>query len=165
MACTLPGAAFEIREAVPADGAAIHALVDDLAAYERLSHEVTGDADALARWLFGPDRACEALVASQDSALVGFALFYRTFSTFDAAPGLWLEDLFVAPPARRLGVGRALVSGLAEITLARGYTRLEWVALDWNEMALSFYARLGAEQMSDWKVLRLTGAALTALGS
>jgi GNAT superfamily N-acetyltransferase len=161
----LPRAAFEIREAVPADAVAIHALVGELASYERLSHEVTGDAEMLARWLFGEDRACEALLASVDGALVGFALFYRTFSTFDATPGLWLEDLFVVPSARRLGVGRGLVSHLAEITRARGYTRLEWVALDWNEMALSFYAGLGAEQMPDWRVLRLTGAALTALGS
>jgi GNAT superfamily N-acetyltransferase len=163
----LPGAAeFEIREAVPADAAAIFSLVRDLAAYERLSDEVTGSEDGLARWLFGPDRACEALVAVGDGgSLIGFALFYRTFSTFDACPGLWLEDLFVVPEARRLGAGRALLARLASLTVERGYTRLEWVALDWNEPALSFYATLGAEVMTDWKVLRLTGPALSALGS
>jgi GNAT superfamily N-acetyltransferase len=168
VACTLPGAAeFEIREAVPADAAAIFSLVRDLAAYERLLDEVTGSEDGLARWLFGPARACEALVAVGDGAgsVIGFALYYRTFSTFDAAPGLWLEDLFVVPSARRLGVGRALLARLASLTVERGYTRLEWAALDWNEPALSFYATLGAEVLTSWKVLRLSGPELNALGS
>jgi GNAT superfamily N-acetyltransferase len=152
-----------IRVAVRDDAATILTFIKDLAEYEKLSHEVVADEAALRATLFGARPAAEVLIAELAGAPVGFALFFPSYSTFLAKPGLYLEDLFVRPAARGKGVGRALMSALARIAVARDYGRFEWSVLDWNEPALRFYRSLGAKPQSEWTVQRLTGAPLAAL--
>jgi GNAT superfamily N-acetyltransferase len=152
-----------IRPAEPADTDLLFSMIMALATYERAPDQVAGSAELLATSLFGPDRAAEALVAELEGTPVGFALFYRTFSTWECRPGLWLEDLFVPDEHRGSGVGFALLRELATITVNRGYTRLEWAALHWNEPALRFYERLDARRLDDWVMHRLEGAALERL--
>ena len=138
-------------------------MVVDLATYERASDQVAGSSELLAAALFGPDPSAEALVAQIDGAPVGFAIFYRSFSTWECRPGVWLEDLFVPEEHRRSGVGLALLKELARITVRRGYTRLEWAALDWNEPALRFYEGIEARRLDEWLTHRLEGPALSRL--
>jgi len=152
-----------IRPATVADVPLIRALIAELAAYERLAHEAVATDDALRATLFGARPAAEVLIAALDETPVGFALFFTSYSTFLAQPGLYLEDLFVRPEARGHGVGRRLMIELAGIAVTRGYGRFEWSVLDWNEPALAFYRTLGATPMAEWTVQRLTGAALTSL--
>jgi GNAT superfamily N-acetyltransferase len=152
-----------IRFARPDDTPEILALIRELAEYERLAHEVTADEVALRACLFGVRPSAEVLIAELGDATVGFALFFESFSTFLAKPGLYLEDLFVRPAARGRGVGGALMSALARIAIQRSYGRFEWSVLDWNEPALKFYAGLGAKPMTEWTIQRLTGAPLDAL--
>ncbi len=154
-----------IRLATVADVATILGFIRDLAAYERLAHEVVADEAQLAATLFGPRPAAEVLIADDGDAAVGFALFFPSYSTFLARPGLYLEDLFVQPAARGRGVGGALMATLARIAIDRGYGRFEWSVLDWNQPALDFYARLGARPQDAWTVQRLTGEALAALAA
>jgi GNAT superfamily N-acetyltransferase len=155
-----------IREAWPEDVELIFGWISDLAEYERAGHKVTGTPKLLETALFGPAPSAEAVIAETRSAPDtstgpgGFALFYRTFSTWECRPGIWLEDLYVPPEHRRAGIGGALISHLAELTLARGCTRLEWAALDWNEPALNFYVNIGASLLADWRMHRLDGDAL-----
>jgi GNAT superfamily N-acetyltransferase len=149
-----------IRPAEPADTDVLFSMIVALATYERAPDQVAGSRELLASALFGPDRAAEALVAELDGVPVGFALFYRTFSTWECRPGIWLEDLFVPDEHRGTGVGFALLRELATITVSRGYTRLEWAALHWNEPALRFYERLDARRLDDWVMHRLEGTAL-----
>ena len=152
-----------IRFAVPEDTPTILAFIRELAEYEHLSHEVTADEETLHTSLFGLRRAADVLIAELAGAPVGFALFFQSFSTFLAKPGLYLEDLFVRPAARGKGVGAALMGSLARIAVQRSYGRFEWAVLDWNEPALRFYATVGAKPQSEWTVQRLTGDALVAL--
>lgn len=152
-----------IRFAVTNDCATILGFIRDLAEYERLAHEVVADEQALRMTLFGVKPAAEVLIAELAGAPVGFALFFTSYSTFLAKPGLYLEDLFVRPSARGKGVGAALMASLARICVQRHYGRFEWSVLDWNEPALKFYAALGAKPQSEWTVQRLTGDALEAL--
>jgi GNAT superfamily N-acetyltransferase len=149
-----------IRPAQPRDVDDIYRLIVDLATYERAPEQVVGTPEMLARELFGPRPSAEALIAEVDGERVGFALFHGTFSTWECRPGIWLEDLYVPPKHRRLGVGAKLLAELARITVARGCARLEWTALSWNTPALEFYAKLGAQRMSDWCNHRLSGEAL-----
>ena len=149
-----------VRPATPADVEQIHAFVVELAEYERAVDQVTGTVEMLRESLFGARPAAEALIAEVDSRAVGFALFHGTFSTWECAAGLWLEDLYVPPRHRRVGAGRALLSALARIAVERGCPRVEWHALDWNELALGFYERLGAQRLSPWELHRLSGDAL-----
>jgi GNAT superfamily N-acetyltransferase len=149
-----------VRPATPGDAEQIHGFVRELAEYERAPEQVTGTVEMLRAALFGPHPAAEALIAEVDSETVGFALFHGTFSTWECAPGLWLEDLYVPPRHRRLGAGGALLRALARIAVERGCRRLEWHALDWNDLALGFYERLGAERLSAWELHRLSGDAL-----
>ncbi len=153
-------ASIHIRDAEPADVELIFTMIVQLAEYERARHHVTGTPELLADALFGSAPSAEALIAELDGKPAGLALFYRTFSTWECLPGLWLEDLYVPPAHRRAGVGRALLSRLARITLERGYTRLEWTALDWNTPALDFYEQLGAQRLEEWTTHRLHGPAL-----
>lgn len=153
-------ASVSIRPATRADVKLIHRMIVALAEYERSPEAVSGTPAMLAQALFGQWPAAEALIAEVDSSPAGFALFHATFSTWQCSSGLWLEDLYVDPAHRRAGVGRALVRHLAALALQRGCTRLEWVALDWNEPALRFYERLGASVLSDWLLHRLEGPAL-----
>lgn len=152
--------AFTIRAARPSDTKTILELIRQLASYEKLLHEVTGDEALLERHLFGPRPSAEVLIAERGAEPVGFALFFPTFSTFLARPGIWLEDLFVVPEARGQGIGKALLTKVAEIAHERGCGRLEWTVLNWNEPAIGFYRKLGAVPMNEWTTYRLTGEAL-----
>ena len=152
-----------IRYATSTDVPAVLAFIRELADYERLAHEVVADEPQLRATLFGVRPAAEVLIAELAGEPVGFALFFQSYSTFLAKPGLYLEDLFVRPAARKHGVGRALMSALARIAIQRHYGRFEWSVLDWNEPALKFYAGLGAMPMNQWMVQRLTGSPLAHL--
>ena len=156
---------LQIRAATAADTATILGFIRDLAAYEKLSHEVVADEAKLQATLFGARPAAEVLIAEVGGAPVGFALFFPSYSTFLAKPGLYLEDLFVRPSARGQGVGSALLSALARIAVDRDYGRFEWSVLDWNEPAIRLYRSLGAVPMSEWTVNRLTGEPLAKLAA
>jgi len=154
---------WTIRPAAPAAAEAIFGLIRALATYEKLEHTVTGSAERLRAHLFGPRPYAEVLVAEAGGACVGFALFFHSFSTFLAAPGLYLEDLFVEPEQRRRGIGTALLRRVAATAVERGCGRLEWAVLDWNEPAIAFYRRHGADVLPDWRICRVTGGALGRL--
>jgi GNAT superfamily N-acetyltransferase len=149
-----------VRAATPEDVPQIYEFIVELAVYEREPDAVTGTHQMLADALFGSRPVAEALIAEVDGEVVGSAVFHGTFSTWECLPGIWLEDLFVPERHRRVGAGHALLSHLAAMAIERGYPRVEWCALDWNELALGFYERLGAERMSEWEMHRLEGAAL-----
>ncbi|MCC6264717.1 MAG: GNAT family N-acetyltransferase [Bryobacterales bacterium] len=161
----------EIRPATPADVPVILQLIRALAEYERLAEHVTATEEVLRHSLFGPRPSAEALLAFAPEASgdpgrpIGFALFFENFSTFLGRPGMYLEDLFVVPEFRGRGAGRALFERLAQIALDRGFSRLDWAVLDWNEPAIRFYQSLGAMPMADWTVNRLTGDTLRALAA
>jgi len=142
---------------------ALHAMIRALADYEKLAHLCVGTQTDLAAALAGNPPACEALMARLDGEPVGFALYFHTFSTFLARRGLWLEDLFVLPTARGLGVGKALLRAVADVAVQRGCGRFEWSVLDWNTPAIRFYEGLGAAVMPDWRIARVTGAAIGRL--
>jgi GNAT superfamily N-acetyltransferase len=152
-----------IRAATPDDVPLILQLIRELAEYERLSHEVRATEERLHATLFAPQPAAEALIAEVDGEPVGFAVFFASYSTWEATPGLYLEDLFVRPSARGRGLGRELLEHLARLTAARGWARLEWRVLDWNEPSIAFYKKLGAEPLGDWTVFRVAGDALKKL--
>lgn len=154
---------LRIRPAIEADVPRILGFIRGLAEYEKLAHEVNANEDSLRTTLFGERRFAEVLLAERDGVAEGFALFLHHYSTFLAQPVLYLEDLFVLPEARGRGVGDALLRRLARLACERGCGRLEWSVLDWNEPAIRFYRRLGAEPMSDWTVFRVTGTALERL--
>lgn len=154
-----------IRDARPEDIDTILTFIRALADYERLAHAVRADRDMLARHLFGPRPMAEVLIAEHKGAAVGFALFFHNFSTFEARPGIYLEDLFVLPQARGLGAGKALLARLASLAIERDCARLEWSVLDWNAPAIAFYRALGAHPMDEWTVQRVDGDALVALSS
>ena len=140
-------------------------LFAELAEYEHLTHELCATEQGLEAALFGDSPVAEALIAERDavsdgSEILGYALFFPTFSSFLTSTGVWLEDLFVRPSHRGGGVGRALLSAVAGRVRERGGERLEWAALDWNELALGFYRRIGASTMEEWITHRLDGAAL-----
>ena len=153
----------EIRFASRSDVATIAELIRALSRYEKLEHEVTMTEERLAGALFGKRPYAETLMAEEDDRAVGFALFFHTFSTFLAQPGLYLEDLFVVPEGRGRGVGRALLERLARIAVDRECGRLEWAVLNWNRDAIRFYERLGAKPNDEWTVYRLSGEPLRAL--
>lgn len=157
---------MQIRPATPADVPIIYELICALAEYEQLSHLVTGSVAELQQHLFGPEAVAMVLLAEVEErpgSPVGFALYFRSFSTFLARPGIYLEDLFVLPEFRGRGIGKALLVRLAQEAVAKGYGRLEWMVLDWNEPAIEFYRRMGAKQHTEWILNRVTGADLAAL--
>ena len=154
----------QVRFATPADVSSILGLIRELAEYERLLDQVVADEAALYRALFGERRYVEALVATIATETVGFALFFHNFSTFLGKPGMYLEDLYVRPAFRGQGLGKALLTRVAQIAVERDCGRMEWSVLDWNEPSIHFYENLGARPMSDWTVYRLTGDALRELG-
>ena len=135
-------------------------FIRQLAEYEKLSHLVVATEQDLHRFLFGPDPVAEVLLAWWDSEAVGFALYFRTFSTFLARPGFYLEDLFVEPAFRGRGIGKALLLRLARLAAERGYGRVDWAVLNWNRPSIDFYGSLGAVPLDDWTTYRLTGDAL-----
>jgi GNAT superfamily N-acetyltransferase len=146
-----------IRPAEAADVPLILAFIRGLAAYEKLLPEVTATEEQLRATLFGPRPAAECVLAFADGVPAGFALFFTNYSTFLAQPGLYLEDLFVAPEFRGQGIGQALLRHLARLANQRGCGRMEWSVLDWNQPAIDFYESLGAERKTDWTICRLTG--------
>jgi len=154
---------LSIRPGELKDVPLIAELIRGLARYEKLEHEVTMTEEKLTAHLFGERRYAETLIAEDGGQPVGFALFFHSFSTFLAQPGLYLEDLFVVPARRGAGIGRALLERLAQVAVDRGCGRLEWAVLDWNKDAIRFYERLGAKPNSEWTVYRLTGEPLHAL--
>jgi GNAT superfamily N-acetyltransferase len=152
-----------IRTAQASDAPAIAALVREMARYEKLESEVTMTEQDLVIGLFGPRPYAETLIAADDGSPVAYALFFHTFSTFLAKPGIYLEDLFVLEAHRGKGIGRSLLTRLAQIAVDRGCGRLEWSVLDWNKDAIGFYERLGAKPKSDWAMYQLAGDSLTRL--
>ncbi|MGW3202710.1 N-acetyltransferase family protein [Streptomyces sp. NPDC001135] len=156
-----------IRAATPDDVPVIHALVRELAEYEKAPEEARASEEQLREALFGERPAAFAHVAVDDAGggTVGFALWFLNFSTWRGVHGIYLEDLYVRPDARGGGHGRALLTELARICVQRGYERLEWSVLDWNRPAIGFYEALGARPQDEWTVYRLTDGALAALGS
>ena len=154
-----------IRDAGTADVGTILRFIRDLASYERLDHAVVADEDRLRATLFGERRFAECRIAERGGAPVGFALFFHNYSTFLAAPGLYLEDLYVMPEHRGAGVGHRLLRDLARIAVDRGCRRVDWSVLEWNEPALRLYRSIGAVSLDDWKTQRLAGEALDTLAS
>lgn len=160
-------AAPVVRPAQAADLEQIHAMVCELAAYEREPDAVTATVEDFDTALFGPSPRAYCLVAEVSASagldgagLAGMALWFETFSTWEGRHGIWLEDLFVRPRHRGSGLGRLLLQRLAVICVERGYRRLEWNVLDWNEPALGFYRNAGAQALDEWTVHRLSGDAL-----
>jgi GNAT superfamily N-acetyltransferase len=145
---------LRIRAAGEADVDLLFGLILELAEYEKLTDAVSGDAEVLRKSLF-EERVAEALIVESAAEPIGYAIFFTTFSTFECRSGIWLEDVYVRPPYRRGGIGRAVMEHLAALALERGHVRLDWCALDWNEPALRFYRELGATCLDDWKMLRL----------
>jgi GNAT superfamily N-acetyltransferase len=154
---------INIRPATRADVPQILAFIRELAEYERLSHAVVATEDDLLQSLFGREPCAHALLAFLESEPVGFAVYFYNFSTFVGRPGLYLEDLYVRPAARGLGIGRRFLVALARLAVERGCGRMEWAVLDWNEPAIRFYRRLGAAPNDDWTTYRLSGEALGKL--
>ena len=155
---------FAIRPACPADVPAIFAMMTELAVFEKLDHMIVATEAMFQDALFGPHPACECLVGvEQDDAPLTFALFFHNFSTFLGRKGLYLEDLYVKQDHRGKGYGKAMLVQLARLASERGCGRFEWSVLDWNENAIGFYQGLGAEMLADWRICRVTGAALAQL--
>ena len=154
-----------IRSATAADVPIILDFILQLADYEKLAHECVATEAKLHASLFGERPAAEVVIAEYDNIPCGFALFFTSYSTFLAQPGLYLEDLFVHPNSRGHGIGRQLMQHLAQLAVSRGYGRFEWSVLDWNTPAISFYRSLGAQPMKEWTVQRLVGDALISLAS
>ncbi len=149
-----------IRLATPTDIPAIVHLIRALAEYEKLSHQVVVDEARLREHLFGPKPYAEVLLAEDGGQVVGYALFFHTYSTFLGRPSLYLEDLFVLPEQRGRGHGKALLARLARLAVERDCGRFEWMVLDWNTPAIEFYESLGAAMAPEWKLCRMTGEAL-----
>ncbi len=157
--------AFTLRDAIAGDEALLLGFVRELAEYENLSHEVRATEAGLAATLFGPRPFAEALIVEKGGEPVGFALWFYTVSTFNGAPSLYVEDVYVRAAHRGGGIGRAIFADLARRALARGCQRMDWSVLDWNENAINFYRSIGARPVRGWTVQRLTGEALAALAA
>ncbi|WP_009631895.1 GNAT family N-acetyltransferase [Synechocystis sp. PCC 7509] len=154
---------LKLRPAALDDVGKLFGLIQALAEYEKLAHAVTGSVEALQEHLFGSHPYVEAIIAEYDGETAGFALFFPNYSTFLTQPGIYLEDLFVLPKYRRQGIGKEILGYLAKLTVERGYGRLEWSVLDWNSDAITFYERMGAEVLPDWRICRVTGESLNKL--
>ena len=154
---------YQLRPATEADVPTILRCIQGLAEYERLSHECLATEALLRQTLFGAERVAEVTLAFAGDVPAGFALWFRSYSTFLARPGIYLEDLFVFPEFRGQGLGRKLLGSLARTALERGYGRLEWAVLDWNVDAIRFYESVGARAMDEWTVYRVAGDALVGL--
>jgi GNAT superfamily N-acetyltransferase len=154
---------FSIRLAIPEDTEAIFSLIQGLAAFEELEDQVTGTSEQLHEHLFGNLPHAEVFVAQHQDTIVGYTLFFTTYSSFRSQPGLYLEDVFVHPDYRRQGIGTALIAQVAREVEQRGYGRLEWSVLDWNHPAISLYEQLGATVLPDWRICRVSDRPLKKL--
>ena len=161
--------AFTLRPATAADSETLFNLILALAEYEKLTHIVEATPQKIETALFGATPQAEAVLVEVDAEAgrkaVGFALFFHNFSTFLAKPGLYLEDLYVDPAWRGHGLGKALLKHLAALAVERGCGRFEWSVLDWNQPSIDFYQAMGADVLPDWRICRVTGAALDKLGA
>lgn len=155
----------KIRFASPEDTPVILNFIKQLAAYEKLEHEVTATIEDLKQTLFSNTPKAEVILLEADKTPVGFALFFHNYSTFLAKPGIYLEDLFVLPEMRGKGYGKLLLSFLADLAVKRNCGRFEWSVLDWNTPAIKFYESIGAIPLSEWTGQRLTGETLVKLAS
>lgn len=156
---------LNLRMATANDVPQILAFIRQLAEYEKLLDMVVADEAKLTETLFGEKSFAEVVLADYQGKPAGFALFFHNYSTFLAKPGIYLEDLFVDPAVRGLGVGKALITYLATIALERDCGRLEWSVLDWNQPAIDFYQSLGAKMLDDWRINRVTGDSLQAMAA
>jgi len=160
---------FRIEPAQPQDCGVLVELIRALAEYEKLSHLVETTEEQVRAELFGPQPVIEAVIGWEEARggtqAVAFALYFHNYSTFLARRGLYLEDLFVVPEARRRGYGKLLMQHLARIAVERGCGRFEWSVLDWNQPAIDFYETLGAEVLPDWRICRIAGPALARFGA
>lgn len=163
--CQHAPAGLTLRIAASTDAELLSEFVRELAEFEGLSHECAITPAAVTEHLLGPRRCAGAIIAELDGKPAGFAVYYRTFSTFAAKPGIFLEDLYVRPDFRKRGLGRALLSAVAEIAHARSSGRLEWTALKWNKKALALYDSVGAKQMEEWTLLRMAPDAIGRLAT
>jgi GNAT superfamily N-acetyltransferase len=162
----LPALPPNVRAATPDDVPAIGRMIRELAEFEREPDAVRTTPEQLHEALFGRDAVASALLALDDAGQpAGFALWYRTFSTWEGVPGVFLEDLFVAESERGSGLGKALLTALARIVVTNGWRRLEWNVLRWNGEAVAFYDALGGRPLDDWLTYRLSGPALESLGA
>jgi len=152
-----------IRAAQRDDVALILDFIRELAEYEKLADQAVAEPAQIAEHLFGPRPFAEVLIGEVDGEAAGFALFFHNYSTFLGKPGIYLEDLYVRPSVRGAGLGKALLGCLAELAVERGCGRLEWSVLDWNDPAIGFYRKLGANPQDEWTVFRLSGPALEEL--
>jgi GNAT superfamily N-acetyltransferase len=160
-----PQSNLAIRPATPADVPHIHAMIVELAVFEKLEHMVVATEALLHDGLFGDRPACEAIIGEADGEVVAFALFFHNFSTFLTKKGLYLEDLYVRQAHRGKGYGSAVLKHLARLAVERGCGRFEWSVLDWNEAAINFYKSMGADILPDWRICRVTGTPLAALAT
>jgi GNAT superfamily N-acetyltransferase len=154
---------FTIRPATPADVTHILSMINELAVFEKLEHQVIATEALLHEGLFGARPACEAIIGEADGEVVTFALFFHNFSTFLTRKGLYLEDLYVRQSQRGQGFGKAMLGRLAQIAVERDCGRFEWSVLDWNAPAIALYKSMGADVMPDWRICRVTGDALLSL--
>lgn len=157
--------AVRIRPSTAHDSALILGFIRELAAYEKLAHEVTATEQDIQTQLFGSAPKAECVIAELDGQAIGFALYFHNFSTFVGKPGLYLEDLYIKPEFRGRGCGRRLLGYLAKLAIERGCGRFEWAVLDWNTPAIRFYQSLGAQMMQTWRINRLSGGALQKLAA
>ena len=155
--------AIRIRPAAKTDIALILRFIRGLAEYEKLLDSVVATEEKIRATLFGPKPYAEVVIAEYEGEPAGFALFFHNYSTFLAQPGIYLEDLFVDPLYRGKGIGKSLLTHLAQLAVARNCGRLEWSVLDWNDPAIGFYKSLGAVPMDEWTIFRVTGEALSKL--
>ena len=153
-----------VRFALPEDTLVILSFIRELAEYEKLLDQLVATEETLREWLFEKKKA-EALIAELDGEPVGYALFFHNFSTFLGRAGMYLEDLYVRPSARKKGIGRGLLAAVARIAKERGCGRLEWSCLDWNKPSVDFYLSLGAQPMDGWTIFRLTGDGINKLAN
>ena len=163
--CQHAPAGLVLRIAAATDAELLCEFVRELAEFEGLSHECAITPESVSEHLLGPRRCAGAIIAELDGRPAGYAVYFRTFSTFAAKPGIFLEDLYVRPDFRKRGLGRALLSAVAEIAHARSSGRLEWTALKWNKKALDLYDAVGAKQMEEWTLLRMAPDAIARVAA
>jgi GNAT superfamily N-acetyltransferase len=149
-----------ITPVTKAEVPALLGLIRELASYEKLEGEVVANVGSLENSLFGPRPAAGALLARCDGEIAGYAIYFFTFSSFVGREGIWLEDLYVRPAFRKRGLGRGLIEAVAKVGVERNCHRFEWTALDWNELALIFYEKLGAQRLDNWVLMRTQAKAL-----
>jgi len=154
---------FKISKITPSQVPQLLKLIRELARFEKLEHEVNATVASLRKSLFGRRPAAGALLAHSGDKVIGYAVYFSTFSSFDGRPGLWLDDLYVRPKFRKQGVGRRLIEAVAGIAAKRNCGRFEWIALDWNRNALDFYRQLGAKALDEWVLIRLDSRGLRRL--